>query len=94
MEGIRRAGKAGCVGERGKADAASPAHDDEALSHESTVEPGQRNDVGNGGERDEIEACDEIRLRPPRKKTALPQFAIECDEREEDDACRAKMPEA
>ena len=53
-------GEAGNVDQRGQPDVAAGAHDLQALRDKGAVEPGQRHDIGNGAERDDIEQLGQL----------------------------------
>ena len=93
MVGPRRSVSAGDVEQRGEPGPAPLAHDREALYDKGAVEPDQRHDVGDGGERNEVERGDKVRRFASVPEARLAQRAIEGHQRHEDDARRAEIAE-
>ena len=81
------------IEQRAQARPAARVHDGQALFDEGAVEAGQRRDVGDRGERDEIEGGEEIGHRPVGEKTACAKRALQGDKRHEDDASGAELAE-
>ena len=71
-----------------RASAASPGlararGDPQALGDQSPVEPGERHDVADRAERDQIQPAAQVRLRPAREMAARAQRTVERDHHEE-----------
>ena len=79
MIGPRRTVGAGDVEQGRQPRPAALAHHLKPLDDEGPVEAGQRHDVGDRRERDEIERGDEIRRLPAAEEAALAQRAVERD---------------
>ena len=94
-EGLGRPIESGGIEKRAQADAAAPTDHLQAGADECAIETAQRHHVGNGGERHEVEALQEIGRRAAlAPKTLLAQAAIERDESHEHDAGGAEIAEA
>ena len=94
MPRLRRTVQPRHVHQRGVADMIAAAHRDQALGDESAVEPDQRRDVGHGAERDVVQHVEQVRLRPlGGPEPAMPQLAIDRDQRHQRQADRGKMAE-
>ncbi len=83
MIGPRRPVGAGDVEQRREPGTAALAHHLQPLDDEGAVEAGQRHDVGDGRERDEVERHQKVRGVPPVPETRLAQRAVQRDERHE-----------
>ena len=78
----------------GEAGTATMAHYRQPLGHEGAVEAGERHDVGDGGEGNEIEGVRQGRFGPLRAEVALQaQGAVQRHKRQEHHAGRAEMAE-
>ena len=87
--GARRAGDPGDARQRDEAGAAALGHDPQALAHECTVEAGERRDVGDGGERHEVEEAEEVGAGD----AVGAHQAVDGDEEEKDHAGGAEIAE-
>ena len=94
MIGPRRAVGAGDVEQSRQARTAALAHDLEPLDDEGAVQAGQRHDVGDSGERDEIERDEEVRRLSAVPEAGLAERAVQRDQRHVDDAGGREMAEA
>ena len=90
MIGARRPVQPGDVGQRAQPDAAARLHQRQALDDEGAIEASQRRDIGDRGERDEIERQQQIGLQPLPPEAALAQRPVERDHRDEGHARRAE----
>ena len=78
MPGLGRAAEPGDVHQRGEPGVLAPAQRDETLGHEGAVEPLERDHVGDGAQRHQIEQAEEVGLGAlGRPKTARTQHAVE-----------------
>ena len=94
MERLRRAVEPRRVHQCGEADILAPPHRDQALADKGAVETDERHDVGDGAERDEIEIRQKIGLAAPAiPETAPAQFAVQRNERDEDEPDGGEMIE-
>jgi hypothetical protein len=94
MPGFRRPVEARHVHQRGVADMVAAAHRDQALCHKSTIQPGQRCDVGDGAERDVVQHAEQIRLRHFRRpESAAPKFTVHRYQRDQHEADGREMAE-
>ncbi len=84
MPGFRRPVQPRHVHQRGVADMVAPAHRDQPLGDEGTVERDQGRDVGDRAERDVMQHAEQVGLRHLGRPEAAPaQFAIDRDQRHE-----------
>ena len=71
------------------------AHRDQALGNERTVEPGQWGNIGDGPERHMVQHAEQIRFRPfAVPEAAVPQFAIDSDQRHQHETDGGEITEA
>ena len=89
----RRSVRAGDVEQGRKPRTAPLAHDCEPLDDKGAVEPDQRDHVGDGRERHEIERGDQVRGLAPVPEARLPQRPVQRDERHIDDPGGAEIAE-
>jgi hypothetical protein len=95
MPGFRRAVQPRDIHQRGVADMVAPAHRNQALGDEGAIEPDQRGNVGDGAERHMMQHTEQIRLRHfGRPKSPRPQFAIDRDQRDQNEADGREMTKA
>src|ERR1700722_10780566 len=93
MIGSRRSVRAGGVEQSREPRAAALPHDREALDDKGAVEPDERHDIGDGGERDEVERRHEILAFAAGPEAGCPQRAVQRHERHEGHARRAEIAE-
>ena len=95
MPGFGRAVQPRHIHKRGEADVIAAPHRDQALRHEGAVEPGQRRDIGNGAERDEVQHAEQIRLGHfAAPEPARPQFPVDRDQRDQHEADRGEIAQS
>ncbi len=90
MPGLRRFPETGGVEEGGEPPPAAAAHHRQPLAHEGPVEAVQRHDVGDGGQRHEVEPRHQVGNGEP----VAAQAPVERHQRQEDHAGGAEMAEA
>ncbi len=94
MPGLHRPVEPRDIHQRRQARPGATAQDGQALAHEGPVQPAQGHDVGDGGERDEVERCEQIGLAAAGRPDILAaQHGTGGDQRQEDDAGGAEMAE-
>ena len=89
----RRSVRAGDVEQGRKSGTAPLAHDCEPFDDKGAVEPDQRDHVGDGRKRHEIERGDQVRGLPPVPEARLPQRPVQGDEPHIDDPGGAQIAE-
>ena len=95
MPGLGRAGEARYVHQRGRAHVLAPSQRDQPLGDEGAVEAGQRHDVGDGAERDQMQQREQIGLGARTGPEIAPaQLARDRDQRDKHQPDRRQLAEA